>query len=54
MSAKLYLARHGIVRDHIKRRNPSSIDMKTIRASWNKGTASPCSTESVCVSCGSP
>lgn len=35
ISAKLFLLRHGIVRNHITRKNPAAADLYEIRSLWD-------------------
>jgi hypothetical protein len=51
MSAKLFLARHGIIRDHIVRADPSHQDMYEVRSLWDKGK-NACLFKEQCLTCG--
>ena len=52
VSAREYLRKHGLVRDNLTRVQPSSLNMKEVRAPWAILDDSEC-IERKCVSCGS-
>lgn len=51
MSAKIFMARHGVIRDHIVRPDPSHIDVYEVRSLWDKG-GDTCFFKEECLTCG--